>query len=71
MSSIGANRSRLLAITKELSVQWEETRNYWRDQKSQEFEHQYMEQLMLQIERAVTVGEKLDKVINKVRSECE
>jgi hypothetical protein len=61
----------LLAITKELSLHWEETRSYWRDSKSQEFEHQYMEQLVLQIERAVTVGERLDKVINKVRSECE
>ena len=71
MSSIGANRSRLLAITKELAVHWEETRSYWRDQKSQEFEHRYLEQLMLEIERAVTTGEKLDKVINKVRSECE
>lgn len=71
MSSVAANRSRLLALTRELSIQWEETKNYWRDAKGQDFEHRYMEQLLLHIDRAVLAGEKLDQVINKVRNDCE
>ncbi len=71
MSSISANRSRLQALTREILVQWDQAKIHWQDAKGKEFEHQYMEQLLLQIERAATAGEKLDKIINKVRTDCE
>jgi hypothetical protein len=69
--SLNAHRTRLTAITKELANKWEETQTYWKDTRSQEFGHQYMEQLLLQIDKAIAVCEKLDKIINKVRNDCE
>ena len=69
--SLSGNKSRLAATAKELSIQWEETRNYWRDVKSQEFEHRYLEELFVRVDKTVTVIEKLDEVLEKVRRDCE
>ena len=69
--SLSANRSRLAAITKELSLRWRETKNYWRDAKSREFERRYVEELLADVDRTVTVLEKLDKLLTEVRKDCE
>ena len=69
--NLSGNKSRLVAATKELMLRWDETRTYWRDAKSQEFDHQYLSELRIQVDKAVTVIEKLDELLKKVRSECE
>jgi hypothetical protein len=69
--SLSANRSRLAAITKEISIRWDETKNYWRDGKSQEFEQKYMQELLAQVDKSATVIEKLDKLLAEVRHDCE
>ncbi len=66
-----ANSSRLAGLTKELRAQWQDTRTYWKDAKSQEFEHRYMEELLASVDRAVTVIEQLDKLVSKIRTDCE
>ena len=68
---MSGNGSKLMAITKELSTRWQQTKEYWRDAKSQEFERQYMDELMAGVDRAVTVMEQLDQLISKVRHDCE
>jgi len=68
--SLSGNKSRLAAITKELSVRWLETKNYWKDAKAQEFEHRYMEELLVRVDKTVTVIEKLDDLLTKVRKDC-
>jgi len=69
--SLSGNRSRLAAITKELALRWEETKNYWADAKSREFEVKYMDELLPRVDKTVTVIEKLDELLTKVRSDCE
>ena len=69
--SLSGNRSRLSGITKELWARWQDTKKYWRDGKSQEFEHRYMEELLIRVDKAVTVIEKLDALLTKVRKDCE
>jgi hypothetical protein len=69
--SLSANRSRLAAISKELLVRWQETRNYWHDTKSKEFDQRYLQELFANVDRTVSVLEKLDEVLNKVRKDCE
>ena len=69
--SLSANRSRLAAITKEISIHWDETKNHWRDGKSQEFEQKYMQELLAQVDKSATVIEKLDKLLAEVRNDCE
>ena len=69
--SLAGNRSRLAAITKELWLRWQETENSWKDSKSQEFERRYLVELLARVDKTVTVIEKLDELLNKVRKDCE
>jgi hypothetical protein len=63
--------ARLAGLTKELRVQWQDTKHYWRDAKSLEFESRYMEELLASVDRTVTVIEQLDKLMSKIRKDCE
>jgi hypothetical protein len=60
-----------MSATKELANQWQHTREYWRDAKSQEFDRQYMQELLAGVDRALTVIEQLDKLFTKIRHDCE
>ena len=66
-----ASSNRLSGITKELRAQWQDTKNYWKDAKSQEFERKYMEELLASVDRAVNVIDQLDKLVTKIRKDCE
>jgi hypothetical protein len=66
-----ASGTRLSAITKELWNQWLQTREYWQDAKSEEFQRRYLEELVAGVEKAVTVIEQLDKLGDKIRKDCE
>jgi len=63
--------ARLAGLTKELRAQWQDTKSYWKDARSLEFEHKYMEELFSSVDRTVTVIEQLDKLLSKIRTECE
>ena len=63
--------SKLTALTKALLVQWQQTKEHWKDAKSQEFEHKYMDELLASVDRSVTVIEQLDKLVAKIRHDCE
>ena len=69
--SLSGSKSRLAAISKEVSLQWRETRSSWNDGKSQEFERRYMDELLARVDKTVTVIEKLDQILAQVRSDCE
>jgi len=68
---MSGSSSRLAGVTKELRGQWQDTKHYWRDDWCQEFEHRYMEELFSSVDRAVTVMEQLDKLLMKIRQDCE
>jgi hypothetical protein len=68
---MSGNASKLAAITRELSNQWQQTKEYWRDAKSQEFERQYIQELFAGVDKAVAVIEELDKLATKIRNDCE
>ena len=69
--SLSGSKSRLSSTTKDLWMQWEQTKNYWRDAKSREFEQRYLQDLFVSVEKTITVVEKLDDLLKKVRSDCE
>ena len=69
--NLSGNKNRLVALTKELSNRWEDTKNHWRDAKSQEFEQRYMTELFANVDKTVTVMEKLNELLTKVRKDCE
>ncbi len=70
MSAFGS-KSKLLAAAKELSLKWQDTRTYWRDEKAAEFERQYLSELFINVDKAVAVMEKLDELLAKIRKDCE
>jgi hypothetical protein len=63
--------NKLSTITRELWAQWQQTKSCWKDERSREFEQKYMEDLVASVDRAVTSIEQLDKLITKVRKDCE
>ena len=69
--SVSSNGTRLSAVTKELLNQWRDTRESWRDAKSGNFEKRYMEELFAGVDTTGTVVEQLDKILKKIRNECE
>lgn len=69
--SVSNDGTRLASITKELVIKWRETRECWKDSKSAEFEKAYMDELQASVDSAVTVIEKLDKLLMKIRKDCE
>lgn len=69
--SLNANKSRVTALTKNLSLRWADTRTHWRDVKSDEFNQRFMQELFPQVNKAVNAIEKLEELLNKARKECE
>jgi len=69
--SLNSSKSRMAAITRQLWLQWQETRNDWKDEKSLEFERRYLQELTTRVDKAVTVMDKLDNLLTKVKNDCE
>ena len=66
-----ASGNKLSAVTRELWGQWQQTKGSWRDERCREFEQKYLEELVTSVDRAVTVIDQLDKLLSKVRKDCE
>lgn len=69
--NLSSNKARLAAATKELMVHWDNTREHWKDSRCQDFERKYMEELIVSVDTAVLVIDQLDRLISKIRSDCE
>jgi hypothetical protein len=69
--SLSGNKGRLSGLVREISLEWAETKNHWRDAKSEEFERTYMAELSAQVGRSVAVLDQLEELLKKVRSDCE
>jgi hypothetical protein len=70
MSTQGS-ASNLVQAARILNLEWEKTKTYWRDVKSQEFEHKYLEELPGQLVSATAAMEEIDLLLKKVRNDCE
>jgi hypothetical protein len=69
--SLSGNKGRLVGLTRDISLEWSETKNYWRDVKSEEFDRRFMAELSAHVNRAVLVLEQMEELLKKVRSDCE
>ena len=68
---MNANASRLGALTKELSRAWQQTKDSWQDAKSAEFEHKFLQELIASVDKTVTTIEQLDKLLGRIKKDCE
>jgi hypothetical protein len=69
--NVSANGKVVLTATRELSRKWNQTKQFWRDAKSEEFEREYLAELISDVDRAIPILEELDRLIASVRGECE
>ena len=69
--SLVSNKTRLATLTKILDNSWQDTKEHWQDQQCQQFEKQYIDGLLRNVVSTVEIIEKLDKLITKVRKDCE
>ncbi len=61
----------LSQAAQDLMVEWDQTKAWWRDLKSIQFENDYLAVLPDHLSRASNVIGELDALIRKVRSDCE
>lgn len=69
--SIKASAGNIGQAVKNLMLEWDQTRSSWNDAKAQEFGKKFLDDLPGHVVRATSVMEELDKLLNKVRSDCE
>jgi hypothetical protein len=69
--NLSGNKAQITGSSKELLLRWSETKNYWRDAKSREFEERYLQELMARVDKAVIMIDKLDEVLQKVHKDCD
>jgi hypothetical protein len=63
--------NRLTGLTKELRVEWDNTKQYWNDAKSAEFEKRFLDELLTGVNQAVNNIETLERILKKIRDDCE
>lgn len=69
--SIRASGAKLAKRTKELMLDWNHTKDYWKDVKSREFEKKHLSALPDAVQSASAIIAELDEILNKVRRDCE
>jgi hypothetical protein len=69
--NLSGNKAQITGATKELLLRWEETKSSWRDTKSREFEEVYLNELRARVDKAVTLIDKLEEVLQKVHKDCD
>ena len=70
MSSAGS-ASNLVQAARQLNIEWERTKTYWRDARAAEFEKNYMSDLAAQVSSTTNAMEELDLLLKRVRNDCE
>lgn len=63
--------NRLMGLTKQLRAEWEQTKQYWNDSKSREFEQRFLNELIAGVNQTIANIDTLERVINQVRNDCE
>jgi hypothetical protein len=69
--SLNSTRTRLTALTKQLSIRWQETREHWQDAKAAEFEKRHLDELFNRVNTAAASMEDLERVLAKIHRDCE
>ena len=69
--NLTADRMRLTALTRALRIQWEQTKDHWRDDQAREFERTYLTDLEAGVGNTVGTIEKLDSLLTQLRRDCE
>ncbi len=69
--SASATAAQLVQVTKTFFLEWEKTKESWRDAKSREFEDQFLRELPHHITKTVEAIDEISALLGKVRRDCE
>lgn len=68
---MNASQNRLAGLTNSLRSEWEQTKHYWNDAKSREFEQQFLTELFSAVNQTINHIESLERVLAKIHQDCE
>ena len=60
-----------MKAVRDLNVSWRQTKNFWMDSKALEFQEKYIAPLPDAVNSASSIIEDLDKILTKIRRDCE
>ena len=68
---MNAAQNKLMQLTKELKAEWENTKQYWNDGKTLEFEKRFLNELEGAVNQALHNIDALERILSKVRDDCQ
>ncbi len=68
---MSASQNRLAGLTNDLRAEWEQTKHHWNDAKSREFEQRFLSELIPAVNQTINTIESLERVLAKLRQDCE
>ena len=69
--STNISASNLIQAVTDLNIEWQQAKSHWRDVKSEEFERRYLEKLSEHVAKAKPIIDEIEKLLRKVRQDCE
>lgn len=69
--STNISASNLIQAVTDLNIEWQQTKAHWRDAKSEEFEQRYLEKLSEHVAKSKPIIDEIEKLLRKVRQDCE
>lgn len=69
--SVGVSRAKLLGAVKDLQLRWGRVRELWDDEAAAHVQEKIVEPLEPRVRAAVTAMEKMNGILNKIRSDCQ
>ena len=68
--SVTVGRAKLKNGLTELLIKWEETRQIWNDQRSRQFEKQFIDPLEPEVRAALAAMDRLNAQITQAERDC-
>ena len=69
--SVKSTRGTINKAVRDLNVNWQQCKNYWNDVKSKEFEEKYIAPLPDAVTATSSIIDEIDKVLRKIKRDCE
>ena len=69
--SMMESKGALSKATKELFEKWNQAKEIWTDAQSRDFEKNFLVQIEQDVRSAFSALDRMDSVIQKIRTDCE
>jgi hypothetical protein len=69
--SAASSKARLGGLLRQLLIAWEQTQTTWTDQQAREFHQRYLVELIAEVEKSIAALDQLEKVVHRMKDDCE